>query len=129
MEWLPIIILVVLVLGMTALNDRSAERAGRDRVAEQERILAAMVEMTISSHRNMSGIYAPDAGSGQRPAATSTKTLFEDGYFDGPVEFDITDPTDAFIQPTRSDAIMTGGADNPFGIPGLAYPVASNGEG
>ena len=121
MEWLPIVLLSVLVIALTFLNDRSTERAARDRVAETERILAAMVEMTASSHKHMSGIYAPE------PASPSPieRTLTDLGEWERSMEFDDSDPTDAFLQPVREDATM-GHADNPFGIPGLVVP---RGEG
>ncbi len=119
MEWLPITILVVLVLGLTLLNDRSAERSARDRVAETERILAAMVEITASSHKHMSGIYAPEPTTVSAGPSLARAMLDLD---DEPVmPWDTEDPTDAFLQPVRQDASM-GSTDNPFGIPGLVVP-------
>jgi hypothetical protein len=125
MEWLPLIILAVVVVAITLIHDRSAARAARDRVAETERILAAFVEQAKDANRNVSGVYMPTPPSAAVPTTIEAyetelaRMLVQE-------DFDLSDPTDQFIKPERTDAVIIGDAGheddaNPFGIPGLTH--------
>lgn len=119
---ISLIVLGVIALALIYSNHRSASGQSASHAAELERILAAMVQTTTSSHQHMSGIYAPADGAGQReiPALeTDIARMMNLG------DFDESDPTDAFLRPQRAEGQIgeAGDADNAFGIPGLISPT------
>jgi hypothetical protein len=86
------------------------------------------VEGSTEAAKSVAGVYAPDSGSGQASSLTLRDTGSV-GYEESAEVFDDSDPTDAFLQPERTDSHMEWfPEDNPFGIPGLKVE-ASRGQG
>lgn len=83
-------------------------------------VLDRFVEQSKVSSDVLTGVYAPV----EPPSASPAPFV---GFEDGPrmvslADFDDSDPTDEYLRPVRSAAVVVEpGDDSPFGVPGLTY--------
>jgi hypothetical protein len=87
-------------------------------------VLDRFVEQSKSTNETITGVYAPvertgGANGSIQDWAQALESL-EPARMASYNDFDDSDPTDLYLKPTRvSAAMIDGGDENPFGIPGL----------
>ncbi len=83
-------------------------------------VLDRFVEQSKVSGEVLTGVYAPPEPP---PAAPSPFVAYDESpRMVSLADFDDSDPTDEYLRPVRSAAVVVDPADDsPFGVPGLTY--------